>query len=475
MTETQINTGYKYRWLVLTVVLIAEMMDLLDATITNVAGPTLAKQLGASATDLQWVIAGYALALGAGLILGGRLGDRFGRRTMFLFGLIGFTATSLLCALAPNVEYLIAFRLLQGLLGAMLLPQGFGLIKDAFPPQDFAKAFAAYGPAFGLGGILGPIIGGFLIEANLGGIGWRSVFLVNVPIGIAAVFLSWRYLPRNQDRQPLRIDLVGVILVMAASAFLVYPLIQGQQAGWPLWTYAMLVGSLVLFGLFWLLERRAHSTGKSQLIDATIFSKRAYSLGVLGLALYFAGSTGIYLVLSLFLQFGQQFSSAGAALGNIPIAVGSAIGATLSGAWLADKIGRRVLQLGATVQVIGVVMLWMALPANGASFSIWQLVAGLVVSGIGSGLIVAPIFDIVLSSVDGPQSGSASGVMSAIQSVSSSVGVAIFATAFFAKALPTAQLASDSSQGFKDALLIELIIVALFFVLSFALPKKAAH
>ena len=155
MLTTQIQ-GYKYRWLVLTVVLVAEIMDLLDATIVNVGGPALAQELNASATELQWVIGGYALALGSGLILGGRLGDRFGRRNMFLFGLIGFTLASLACALAPTVLVLIVLRFVQGFLGAMLLPQGFGLIRDAFPPAEFGKAFAAYGPAFGLGGIPRP-------------------------------------------------------------------------------------------------------------------------------------------------------------------------------------------------------------------------------------------------------------------------------------------------------------------------------
>ncbi len=173
MTESAV-TAYKYRWLVLVVVLVAEIMDLFDATIVNVAGPTLAEKLGASNSDLQWVIGGYALALGSGLILGGRLGDRFGRRNMFLFGLAGFTLASLLCAMAPAIGALIVLRFIQGFLGAMLLPQGFGLIRETFPPQDFGKAFAAYGPAFGLGGIIGPVIGGFIIQANIAGLGWQA-------------------------------------------------------------------------------------------------------------------------------------------------------------------------------------------------------------------------------------------------------------------------------------------------------------
>jgi len=463
-----VATGYKYRWLVLTVVLIAEMMDLLDATIVNVAGPTLAQELGASSSDLQWVIGGYALALGSGLILGGRLGDRYGRRNMFLFGLIGFTLASLACALAPTVALLIIFRFIQGFIGAMLLPQGFGLIRESFPPQEFGKAFAAYGPAFGLGGILGPVIGGFLIEADVAGLGWRAVFLVNIPVGIAAILLSYKYLPKSESDKSVKIDLVGTLLVVAASAMLVYPLIKGQEAGWPLWTYLMLLGSLVTFFIFSRLEKSTLKRGGTPLIDSRIFSKRDYNFGLVGLGLYFAGFTGVYLILTLFLQFGESFTSSQAALGNIPIALGAAIGGTISGAFLADKIGGRyTLQIGAIVQLVGVVLLWLALPSL-ENFSIWQIVPALVISGIGTGMIAAPIFDTILSTVEGNLSGSASGVMSAVQSVFSSVGVAIFGTMFF-----TYSVLGQADAGFRNALLIQVVILVLFLGISFVLPKRA--
>jgi EmrB/QacA subfamily drug resistance transporter len=464
------QTAYKHRWLVLTVVIIAEMMDLLDATIVNVAGPTLAAKLGASPTDLQWVIGGYALALGSGLILGGRLGDRFGARNMFLFGLAGFTLASLLCALAPSVGILILLRFAQGFVGAMLLPQGFSLIRDAFPPEEFGKAFAAYGPAFGLGGILGPIIGGFLIQANLFDLGWRTVFLVNVPIGIVAVVLAVRFVQKGGADHGLKIDLVGALLVIAASGMLVYPLIKGQEAGWPFWTYAMFAGSLVLFGLFAWLERSAAKAGKTTLIDPSIFTKRAYTLGLGGLALYFAGFTGVYLILTLFVQFGEHFTSAEAGLANIPIAVGSAIGGGISGGFLAEKIGGRItLQLGALIQLVGVVLLWLSVP-HLDHFSIWQMVPALVVSGIGTGLIAAPLFGTILATVEGRQSGSASGVMSAVQSVFSSVGVAIFGTVFFNRAL-----VGQADVGFRNALIIQLVILVLFLAVSPAFPKKEAQ
>ena len=460
-------TGYKHRWIVLTVVLIAEMMDLLDATIVDVGGPELAQKLNASPTELQWVIGGYALSLGSGLILGGRLGDRFGRRNMFIFGLVGFTLASLACALAPTVAALIVFRFVQGFLGAMLLPQGFGLIRDAFPPAEFGKAFAAYGPAFGLGGILGPIIGGFLIQANILDLGWRAVFLVNVPIGLVALLISLKFVQKSPSDRTIKIDVLGAVLVMVASGLLVYPLIQGQEAGWPLWTYLMFAGSVLAFLLFARLEVVARKKNRTTLIDPTIFKNRDYTFGLAGLGLYFAGFTGIYLILTLFLQFGEKFTSAEAGLGNIPIAVGSAIGGTLSGAFLAEKLGGRfTLQIGAVVQLVGVALLWLALPGL-ADFSIWQIVPGLVVSGIGTGLIAAPIFDTILSTVKPQQSGSASGVLSAVQSVFSSVGVAIFGTVFF-----TYALTGQADVGFRIGLIVQVVLVVLFVGVVTFLPKR---
>jgi EmrB/QacA subfamily drug resistance transporter len=469
MSTTQIQ-GYKYRWLVLTVVLVAEIMDLLDATIVNVGGPALAQELNASPTELQWVIGGYALALGSGLILGGRLGDRFGRRNMFLFGLIGFTLASLACALAPTALVLIVLRFVQGFLGAMLLPQGFGLIRDAFPPAEFGKAFAAYGPAFGLGGILGPVIGGFLIQANVFGLGWRAVFLVNVPIGIIAAIISWRFVQKAPADKSIKIDIFGALLVILSSGLLVYPLIQGQEAGWPLWTYLMLAASVAGFLLFARLEVVARRNGRTTLIDPSIFKNRGYSFGLAGLGIYFAGFTGVYLILTLFLQFGEKFTSAEAGIANIPIALGSAIGGIVSGAFLAEKIGGRfTLQIGAVIQLVGVALLWFALPSL-ADFSIWQLVPGLVVSGIGTGLIAAPIFDTILSTVAPQQSGSASGVLSAVQSVFSSVGVAIFGTVFF-----TYALVGQADVGFRTGLIVQVVVVVLFVIVASLLPKRAQH
>ena len=463
-SETLVN---KHRWLILGIVLAAEIMDLLDSTIVNVAGPSLKEKLGASPSALQWVIGGYTLTLGAGLVLGGRLADRYSRRNIFLLGLISFTVTSLLCAIATNIESLIAFRLIQGFAGALVLPHIIGFIRDFFPPEELGKAFAIFGPVFGLGGILGPIIGGFIIDGNIASTGWRAVFLVNIPIGIINIALAWKYLPRRQSDHSIKIDLLGSLLIIASSGLLLLPLIQGQEAGWPLWTFISLAASIIGFGIFTIQQRWTISHNRTPLVDPDIFKSSTYNLGLAGIFTFFAGFTGVYLIVTLFLQIGQGYSARGAGIANIAIALGTAIGGALSGAVLADKFGTRVLQFGAIAQIAGALLLFFALP-DMQSFSFWHIAPGMLVSGFGTGLVVAALFDAILLAIKDQLVGSASGVLSAVQSIASSVGVAIFGTIFFNK-VATGHI----DQGFRNSLLLQVGLVSIFLLVTFFLPKKA--
>jgi len=463
-SETSIN---KHRWLILGIVLAAEIMDLLDSTIVNVAGPSLKEKLGASPSALQWVIGGYTLTLGAGLVLGGRLADRYSRRNIFLIGLTSFTVTSLLCAIAPNIEALIAFRLIQGFAGALVLPHVIGFIRDVFPPEELGKAFAIFGPVFGLGGILGPIIGGFIIDGNIASTGWRAVFLVNIPIGAINLALAWKYLPKKASDHSIKIDLLGSLLIIVSSGLLLLPLIQGQEAGWPLWTFVSLAVSLLGFAIFTLQQRWVISRMRTPLVDPDIFKARTYNLGLAGIFTFFAGFTGVYLIITLFLQIGEGYSARGAGIANIAIALGTAVGGALSGAVLAEKFGTRVLQIGALAQITGALLLFFALP-DMQSFNFWHLAPGMFISGFGTGLVVAALFDAILLAIKDELVGSASGVLSAVQSIGSSVGVAIFGTLFFNK---VSSGAIDA--GFRHALLLQVGLVSLFLVITFFLPKKA--
>ncbi len=463
-SETSVN---KHRWLILGIVLAAEIMDLLDSTIVNVAGPSLKEKLHATPSALQWVIGGYTLALGAGLVLGGRLADRYSRRNIFLIGLTAFTISSLLCAIAPNIHSLIAFRLIQGMAGALVLPHVIGFIRDVFPPEEIGSAFAIFGPVFGLGGILGPIIGGFIIDGNIASTGWRAVFLVNIPIGIINIALAWKYLPKRASDHTIKIDLLGALLIVASSGLLLLPLIQGQEAGWPAWTFISLAASLIGFALFTLQQRWVLSRKKTPLVDPNIFKSVTYNLGLSGIFTFFAGFTGVYLIITLFLQIGERYSARGAGIANIAIALGTAIGGALSGAVLAEKFGTRVLQLGALAQIAGAALLFAALP-NMASFNFWHIAPGMLVSGFGTGLVVAALFDAILLAIKDELVGSASGVLSAVQSIGSAVGVAIFGTLFFNQ---VGQGRIDA--GFRNALLLQIALVALFLIITFFLPKKA--
>jgi len=463
-SETSVN---KHRWLILGIVLAAEIMDLLDSTIVNVAGPSLKEKLSASPSALQWVIGGYTLTLGAGLVLGGRLADRYSRRNVFLLGLTAFTFTSLLCATAPNIESLIAFRLLQGFAGAMVLPHVIGFIRDVFPPEELGKAFAIFGPVFGLGGILGPIIGGFIIDGNIASTGWRAVFLVNIPIGIVIIALAWKYLPKHATNHSIKIDLSGSLLIIISSGLLLLPLIQGQEAGWPLWTFLSLAASFVGFVLFTFQQRWVISRNRTPLVDPDIFKSNTYNLGLAGIFIFFAGFTGVYLIITLFLQIGEGYSARGAGIANIAIALGTAIGGALSGAVLADKFGTRVLQFGALAQIIGALLLFKALP-DMQSFNFWHIAPGMLVSGFGTGLVVAALFDAILLAIKDELVGSASGVLSAIQSIGSSVGVALFGTIFFNQVT-----SGQIDKGFRNALLLQVGMVSIFLLITFLLPKKS--
>jgi len=465
-TDTSLPTGHPRRWWILAIMMMAEVMDLLDGTIVNVAGPSLKRDLGASASSLQWVIGGYTLALGAGLILGGRLGDRFGRRNTFLLGMLGFTVASVLCASSHTTAQLIIFRLLLGAAGAMLLPQGLGLIRESFPPQELGQAFAVSGPIYGLGGILGPIIGGFIIQANLFNLSWRVVFLVNVPIGLLGLISGWFILPRREGDRSVTIDLAGTFIIAVSSTLLILPLIQGRVDNWAPWTWLSLIASPVGFYLFMLRDRAVERGEKTPLVKASLFQNRQYLIGVGLIALFFAGFTGVYLIITLFLQISEHFSSSQAAVANIPIAVGTAVGGTISGAFLNEKLGRDTLHLGALMQFVGASLLWFSL-GNVTHFSVWHLVPGMAVSGLGTGLIVASLFQTILTTISNDEIGSGSGLLTAVQAIGASAGVAIFGTLFFGHTT-NGQFAG----GFRHALVAQLILIVVFSVAALALARR---
>src|SRR6266536_3772511 len=252
------TTADRWRWLAFAAALAATLMDLMDSTIANVAAPYIRNDLGGSYADVQWISAAYTLAMAVMLLTGGRLGDMFGRKRMLLVGAAGFTLASVACAAAPSIEALVAFRVLQGGLGAVMVPQVFGLIRDLFPPREIGKAFGILGPACGLSAILGPVVSGLLIDADLFGSGWRMIFLVNVPVGVFVLIAGARFLPSvAPSATSRRLDVTSVSLAAVGAFMLVYPLVQGRELAWPAWVQALLVASVAVLAAFaWRQVRR---------------------------------------------------------------------------------------------------------------------------------------------------------------------------------------------------------------------------
>ena len=336
------SVAYRLRWVVLAVVLGANIMDLLDSTIVNVAGPSIHADLGGSASTLQWLSAGYTLTFAVFLIAGARLGDILGRRRLLLIGQAGFTIFSAASAAAPTMTILIACRALQGAFGALMIPQGLGLIKEAFPPDEMGKAMGLFGPAMGLPMLAAPVLAGALVDANLWGTGWRLVFLINVPIGIVSFILGVRTLPRGASHAGAKLDWGGVGIIGLALVAIIYPLIQGRTEGWPLWIFAMLAAGAALVVVFVIYEsRRTHDP----LIEPTLLKNRAYLSGLGVLVSFFGAFGGLLLTVSLYGQLGEHWSPIHAGLTLTPMVVGMILG-MVGGFALLPKLGRRLLQVG---------------------------------------------------------------------------------------------------------------------------------
>lgn len=443
---------YTRRWGALAVILGAESMDLLDAAVVTVSAPTIRDDLELGTQSLQWIVAGYSLAMATGLIAGGRLGDIVGRRRLFLAGVFGFVIASLLCGLTPSAEVLIANRALQGLFGALMLPQGFGMIKEMFPPKEMIKALAMFGPVMGLSTICGPILAGLLIDLDPFGVGWRTSFLINLPVGVLTIVAGLRLLPADPagPRAALgRLDVPGVLLAGTGSLLLVFPLVQSGEEGWTGRSVVMLAAGAASFGLLALRVRRS----QSPLVEPSLFRHRAFTGGVL-IAVMFSGLVAAFaFILNLLTQAELSYTPLEAGLAITPVSLGIVVG-SLSGSQLADRIGRRTLHLGLLVTAAGLTTLYAMLP--GPQDSPWHLVPGVFLVGLGMGLMIAPLFNFILSDVDDHEVGSASGILTAMQQFGSALGVAVLGALFLGGSFSAAMVAMGGILAITSALVLLL-------------------
>jgi EmrB/QacA subfamily drug resistance transporter len=424
------RAGGRLAWLALAVVLVAEVMDLLDTTIVGVASPAIRADLGGTYASIQWIAAGYTLSFAVALITAARLGDLYGRKRLFVIGVIGFTLSSAACALAQSPGQLIGFRLVQGVFAALLIPQGFGLIRAAFPPAQLGRAFVLFGPVMGISAVIGPVLGGALVDGNLFGTGWRMIFLINVPLGIIALIGALTILREDKSRHAERLDLLGTAMATAGAFLVVFPLVQGRELGWPGWIFGCLAVGLVLFGLLGWHMVASKRRGGNPLVLPSLFVKRSFSSSLVVGLLFFAGMSGLMLAFTLYLQIGLGYSPLRAGLTTAPWPLGVAIGAGLAMGLLVPRIGRYVITLAALTMGAGTVGIWLTLQLAGTSVHSTDFIPALLVAGIGMGGVVAPFFNIALGDVDDSEVGSASGLLNAIQQLGSSIGVAVLTTAF---------------------------------------------
>jgi EmrB/QacA subfamily drug resistance transporter len=459
------------RWFAFSAALAATMMDLLDSTIASVAGPAIRADLGGSYSSLQWIAAAYTLAMAVGLLTGGRLGDVFGRKRVLLAGAAGFTLASLAAAVAPTIETLIAARVLQGGIGAVMVPQVFGMIRVLFAPDEMGKAWGILGPVSGLSAVLGPVVAGLLIDADLLGLGWRTVFLINLPIGAFVLLAGARHLP---DVAPVtssrRLDGTGTALAATATLLLIYPLVQGHELGWPAWTLAMIATSLPMFAAFAVHQRRRNGAGAPALVETSVFAHRSYVSG-LGFAVVFISvMAGLGITLGILMQVGLGWTPIHAAVASAPFALGAFVGSAIGGMTM-HKLGRKVIQAGLLFMGTGLAGLLAVLESAGAGIGGWDFAAPLTVAGIGLGMVFVPLFDIVLGDVADHEVGSASGVLQSVQQLGMSIGVAVIGTVYFGV------LGAGAIEDFVAAAQVTTVVTgaltAVAFVLAFALPQHA--
>ncbi|RQO46232.1 MFS transporter [Variovorax sp. KBW07] len=418
------------------VMLSGTFLVVLDFFIVNVALPSMQHELQAGTATLQLVVAGYGLATAAGLITGGRLGDMFGRRRMFMLGLLLFTLASAACGFAPNAELLVAARVLQGLAGALLQPQVLAMIGLAYAGEDRARAFAAYGLTLGLGATLGQLVGGLLIHADLAGLGWRSCFLINVPIGLLALVLAPRVIPptANSGSHNSKLDLVGMLLVAAGSVAVVLPLVEGRQQGWPLWSWLCLAAALPLLAAFAFQQRRLAARGGAPLVAPALLANSRFVMGLLTVLAFYVGNASLYFVVALYLQQGLALGPLTSGIVFTSLAVGF-LATSMAGARLARRFGGKPpIALGALVLAAGHALQFVNVAGwAGHTHVVAWMVPLLLVQGAGLGMVMAPLVSTVLAGLPPQHAGVASGVLSMVQQGSNALGVALIGILFYGR------------------------------------------
>ena len=417
-------------WAVLAIILTAVFMQLLDTTITMVGVPSIQASLHSSFGEIQLVVAGYMLAFACVLVTGGSLGSSYGRKRMFLWGMAGFTIASAVCGAAPDALTLICSRVVQGMCSGLMFPQVLSIIQVVFGKEQRNKAIGLYGATIGLATILGPVTGGALIDLNIDGWGWRSIFYINVPIGLAALALGAALIPESTDGAGRRIDLPGAGLLGTGLFLLVLPLVIGRDEGWPAWSFGCLAASPFVLAAFAGYERRRTSRQAGPLIDTTLFRQRPFTVGLIACLVFFTGIPSFFMILLLTLQAGLGYSPVKAGAVTLGFAVALAIGSARSVA-VTRRLGTRVLLVGCALMIVGQLGVIGVMNWAGTGLQGWQLLAPMFVAGLGGGFFIAPVTSVVLAGITAKDSGAASGALATVQQVGAALGIAVVGVIFF--------------------------------------------
>jgi EmrB/QacA subfamily drug resistance transporter len=448
--------------------IVAVTMDLIDLTIVNVALPTIRADLNASPSQLEWVISAYMLSFAALLIVAGSFGDQLGRKRIFLGGIAVFGAASLAAGLAQNPDQLIAARVVQGGAAAAMVPQLLATFRAIFGHEERGKAFGIYGATLGFASAVGLILGGVLTDADIFGWGWRSVFLVNLPIALVTLVATMRAVPETRDRSAGRPDLAGAVLLAGSILAIAYPLVEGRSHGWPAWGWVLLaagVGGLVLLGVR---EQRRRDAHVAPLLRPGLLRVPAFSAGLAVMAAFAAGLQGFFVILAVWLQTGMGFSPLGAGLTALAFSIGSFALAPFA-VPLARRYGRLLLCAGGVLMALGVLAVTIGAGHVDGATDFWPVVPGLLIAGVGLSLQIIPLANVVLAAVPHQIAGGAGGTFSTMQQLGGALGIAIVGTVFFARL-------SDGhtfTNAFRSASPVAIALFVAAALLSLTLPHTA--
>ncbi|HEY6786124.1 MAG TPA: MFS transporter [Trebonia sp.] len=459
---------YPRRWAMLPVLLIAMFMAGFDIWAVNVAAPSLQRDLRVSDASLQLIVGGYAFMYATGMVTGGRLGDLFGYRRLFIIGVVSFAAASLLCGLSQSPAELVALRLVQGLTGAVMVPQVVALITAAFPRHERSRALGWYGATMGFGFVSGQILGGGLIQADVFGLGWRAIFLVNVPVGIIAVTVASFVVPHARGHRRPRLDLLGAVGISASLALALVPLTLGRDEGWPLWTWVSMAAALPALALTLAWERRLTRRGGDPLVDLALFRDRAFSAGLVlnFVVIFFFGS--FMFVLTLLLQSGLGQSPFHAGVDNLPLAI-LFMGFCLLGPRLNARLGPRSIMVGTLLSAVGALIFALLGTHFAGHLTGWDTAIATAFIGVGQGMTVPSLMSGVLAHIHPERAGAAAGILTTTQQFGIASGVAIIGAIFYG-ALGNAPTRAGFVSSAVVTFWVDLALLALAAALTFLLP-----